>query len=297
LDNLLITGVSGLLGNNLACFFRKKYKITGIYFNNKVVIEGINTLGIDLSDQEDVDNLINELKPEYVIHCASRTDIDNMEDDQERAWETNVAGTRNLVKAASKIKSKLIYISTDLVYPGIKGPYSENSNTSPINWYGITKLASEKEILCLKDYLILRTNIFGFNIQNKESLAEWFINRLKAEKETGGFIDARFSAIYTFLLAEIIGECILLDIKGIYNCSCRDSLTKYQFGIELSKMFSLNNGLIKPISIDDINFKAARAKDLSLDVSRLEKKLNHPLPEMIESIRKFYIDYYDWMKI
>lgn len=289
--NILITGVSGLLGNNLAYYFRGNNSVLGVYHTNPVSIDGIEVLGLDLTDYVSTRKIVSGFKPDVVIHCASRTDVDRMEHDREGAWQANVLTTRVILDALRDASVKFIHISTDSVYSGKKGPYKEESETIPCNFYGKTKLESEKLVMDYPNALILRTNIFGWNIQNKLSLGEWFLDRLRHNKSMHGFSDVSFSPIYTFLLAEILEKCIEKDLAGIYNCGGGNSLSKYDFGCKIADIFGYDPVLIRPMSLSDSGLTAPRGKDLGMDVSKIENALKKQIPQVNESIKAFRKDY------
>ena len=288
---IFITGVSGLLGNNLAFYFRRVNRVSGIYHSHPVVIPGVRTFGLDLLDYSATRRLVCRLRPDLVIHCASRTDVDKMEYEKEKAWQANVLTTRVLLDALRDMETKFVHISTDSVYSGEGGPFKEDVPSVPCNWYGKTKLESESLVLGREKALILRTNLYGWNIQNKTSLAEWFLSRLQNNHQTMGFLDARFSSIYSFLFAEILEKCVNHDLEGIYNCACRDSWSKSEFGQKLAERFGLNPSLVLPVSMDEGGLKARREKDLSLCMDRIEKDLGELLPTMIESLNRFFSDW------
>ena len=294
---ILITGVSGLLGNNLAYYFREDNQITGLYFGHPVTIPDVETRCLNLLDYSETRALVLKLRPDVVMHCASKTDVDQMESEKEEGWQANVLATRVLLDALRDLDAKVIHISTDSVYSGLNGPYDEDMEPAPCNWYGKTKLESERLVSQRSGSLILRTNLYGWNIQEKMSLAEWFLERLQTDEFTMGFADARFSSIYTFLLAEIIEKCLKRDLVGIYNCACRDSWTKYEFGQQIAEIFGFESEKVLPTSLDDVRSGAKRGKDLRLNVGRLETELGEPLPTMSESLGRLYHDWQDGLPI
>ena len=289
---VLITGVSGLLGNNLAFCLRENYKILGLYNAHEVEIEGIATEKVDLSREDEVRAVINRFKPEVIVHCAAISDIEYCEGHQDLADRVNVLGTKTLVDQMGNNQTKLIYISTDTVYNAThKQILREDDEIGPVNHYGQTKYAGEQEALKRDNVLVLRTNIFGWNIQNKFSIAEWVIHQLLQNKEIQGFSDAVFSSIYTFDLANILDKIIEKDLKGIYNCCSRTSMSKYDFARRIAKYFQLDETLIKKASVDDYGFKAKRGKYLAMDAGKIESALGIQLPSLEESIKNFYIDH------
>jgi UDP-4-amino-4,6-dideoxy-N-acetyl-beta-L-altrosamine transaminase/dTDP-4-dehydrorhamnose reductase len=288
---LLITGVSGLLGNNLARYFRDSYRILGTYQQVPVVIEGIETCKADILDLSGLKTIVHRFDPDVVVHCASLTNIDYCETHRELTEDINVGGTRNLVDSIGKPDCKLIYISSDSVYEGTKGDYRETDPVAPQNHYGQTKYMGELEVLKRERSLVLRTNIFGWNIQDKNSLAEWILSELTTRRSIGGFRDACFSTIYNFLFAGLLEAAIGRELNGIYNCASRTALSKYQFAVLLAETFNLDKGIIKPISIDDHHFAARRGKDLSLNVKKIGSALQMDIPTIADSIKAFHRDH------
>ena len=177
---LLITGVSGLLGNNLTYYFKNKYEILGLYNSHPITVNGIRTEKCDISHKDSIKRIIHEFNPSIIIHCASLTNIDQCEIDKDITKKINVLSTKHLVECVANKDVKLIYISTDAVYDGIKGDFSENDNINPLNYYGLSKYEGELEITKKENSLIFRTNIFGWNIQDKKSLGEWILDELRA---------------------------------------------------------------------------------------------------------------------
>lgn len=288
---MLITGVSGLLGNNLAYYFKNKYEILGLYCSHPVSMAGIQTKKCDLSHSNSTKDVIEKFSPLIIIHCASLTNVDQCESDPELTNKINVISTKNIIEIISDNDVKLIYISTDSVYDGVGGNFSENDNINPLNCYGRSKYEGELEVLRKKGSVILRTNLFGWNIQEKKSLGEWILDELKSGRKIQGFKDASFSTIYTLELARAIDMVIQGQLSGIYNCGGADSCSKYDFAMKIADRFGLDKGLIAPISIDDFSFKAKRGKNLSLNVDKLQKALDYKLPTIDQSIDKFYRDY------
>jgi len=288
---ILITGVSGLLGNNLAHYFKDIHSVLGLYNSHPVAIDGAQTQKRDITSKVALNKAVSRFNPDIVIHCASLTDVDFCEVNRELTDRINVFGTKTATDSIRGNKAKLIYISTDSVYDGVKGNFSETDSANPLNYYGLSKYKGEQEVLKRPDSLILRTNLFGWNIQNKFSLAEWILHELSNNREIKGFKDVCFSSLYTFELAKILDEAIVKGLTGIYNCASASSLSKYDFAVHIADGFNLNKSLIKPISVDDFNFKAKRGKNLTLNIDKLTNDLNYSPPAITESIEAFYRDF------
>lgn len=289
-EKMLITGVSGLLGNNLAYSLKDTYDILGLYNSYPVTIKGIYTEKCELLYPYVIKRIISEYGPQVIIHCASLASVDKCEVDKSTAKKINVDATKNIVEDVIDMDVKLIYISTDAVYDGVKGNFSEDDNINPQNHYGVTKYEGELEVRKKENSLILRTNLFGWNIQDKKSLGEWILESLKAKQKINGFEDVYFSSIYTMELARIIDMAIRKNLTGVYNCGSSDSCSKYEFALKIADCFGLDKALVTPISIDDFNFKAKRGKNLTLNVSKLQKALDYKLPTIDQSIKAFHRD-------
>ncbi len=285
---ILLTGASGLLGSNLAYSWRR-HEILGLYHTHEWQLDGIVTKKADLLSPGDVKAAVEEFAPDVIVHSAAIADVDQCEVDCGLAYQTNVVATKNLIAAAGQ-ESKVIYISTDLVFDGIKGQYRESDPVHPINVYGKTKYEGEGEALRHRNTMVARTNFFGWNVQDKLSLAEWVVHELSQKKRIKGFTDAVFCGIYTLELARVLEAAIERDLRGVYHCVSGDAMSKYDFACLLASLFHLPRDLIAPASIEDFPFKAKRAKNLWLNTDKLRGALGQSLPTMKESLEAFKRD-------
>jgi len=290
-SKMLITGVSGLLGNNLAYYFKNNHEILGLYCSHPVTIAGIRTEKLDFLNCRSIRKVIEEFDPSILIHCASIANVDQCESSPETTDKVNRMSTKDIVETIVEKDIKLIYVSTDAVYDGAEGNFSESDKISPLNRYGRSKYEGELEVLKKNNPLILRTNFFGWNIQEKKSLGEWILGELEAGQEIKGFKDAVFSSIYTFELARIIDIAVQNDLTGIFNCGSADSCSKYEFALKIADQFGFDKDLVKPISIDDFQFRAKRGKNLSFNVSKLQEAISYNLPTIDQSVYEFHKDY------
>lgn len=288
---LLITGISGLLGNNLAFALKDHFQIEGWFHAHPVNIPGIVTKQVDITHLPSLQKALDSFSPDIAIHCAAETNIDSCEYNQSLAKSVNVDGTKHVVNALKGKPTKLIYTSTDAVFGGQKGNYKEDDPIEPHSFYAQTKYQGELEVLKRPHSLVARINIFGWNCQDKLSLAEWILSELSQKRKINGFTDVFFSSIYTLRLAELFHKAILKDLQGLYHFASSNFMSKYNFAIKIAKIFDLDCSLIEPISVDNFIFKARRSKNLSLDVAKLSKDLKSPLFTMEDSIQAFYDDY------
>ncbi|MEM2890795.1 MAG: SDR family oxidoreductase, partial [Candidatus Hadarchaeum sp.] len=238
-----------------------------------------NVIPLDIRCRHEVFRVVTKIRPDVIVHTAALTDVDYCEEHPDEASILNVEGTRTLVAAAKNIGTEFVYISTDSVFDGKKGMYVEEDVPNPINCYAKTKLEGEKLLNVLdQGYTIIRTCIYGWNMQQKFSLAEWAIHNLQNGQRINMFKDVFFSPILVNNLSEAILEICDRDVQGIINVAGSKRCSKFDFGRSIAKVFDLDEALITPIEINDFKgFKAPRPKDVSLDVSKAKKILHTKL--------------------
>lgn len=263
----LVTGSSGMLGSNIVRALGKKHEICGIH-RNLPNPELSRQFQADLTDREALNAIAGAIKPDVIIHCAALTNIELCEKDSVNAKAQNVTATENLINAFGK-DVKIIYISTDSVFDGKKGHYSEKDTTSPLNVYAGTKLEGEKVVAGFsKRYVIVRTGMVGWNLVHGKSFTEWLFNSLSGGKEFPMFTDIIFSPICATMLAGYLEKLAGSDFSGIINIASSDHVSKYDFGVIFAGIFGLDKSLIRPTSVDKFGFNALRPKNMSLDVSK-----------------------------
>jgi dTDP-4-dehydrorhamnose reductase len=274
LVKVVITGGSGLLGSNLSAMYSSNHEVYFTYNTHPVKIKGCTAVKADITVSIEE---IKKLEPDLIIHCAAMTDVDKCETDREAASKVNVFGTENVVRAAEYLGCRLIHISTDAVFDGKKGMYTESDRPNPANYYGKTKLDAEKIVSKLKDSVIVRTNIYGWNLLPKQSLAEWMIEKLRKKEALPAIKDIYTTPMLVNNLGRALEEIYEKDKRGIYNVAGSERASKLEFANAIAKVFSLNGKLIKPISSKELKFKAPRGADISLDTSKARKELSTEL--------------------
>jgi len=288
---VLITGVSGLLGNNLALYWRRKFDVLGTYNSHPVSMEGINTRQADLLQIETFASILQHFSPDIVVHCAALADVDACQMDRQAAMDANATATRNLAGTIKDRGIKLVHISTDAVYDGHGGNYREEDPVCPLNVYGETKLLAEAHALAVPRALVARTAFYGFNVQFKKCFAEMVPQELAAGRTVPGFEDAVTSAIYALDLAELLEGSIGKDLAGVYHAAASDAVSKYDFACLLARHLGFDPRLVKRARVEGHPFKAPRAKNLSLNTRKLSSALGRPIVTMEQSVVRFAHDY------
>lgn len=285
---LLITGASGLLGFNLVLASRTEHEVVAVYNQFRIDIPGIHAVQKDLTHELNIVEVIGQFSPDCVINCAAATNVDECEKTPELAMELNFELPRNLARVAASRDLPLIHTSTDAVFNGEHGHYQENDEVDPINHYARSKALGESAVLQEHgNAAVIRTNIFGWNIQPKQSLSEWFLSKLESGIQCPGFTDVLFSPILVNDLALILLRFAQSKRRGIYHVGGSTCLSKYAFGKGIAQMAGLNEKLILPAEVESVELLAKRPKSLCLEGSKIERELGFKLPSVEAGLKRF----------
>lgn len=283
-----ITGITGLLGLNLAIFneiyLKKKYKIIGIAHKKKINYNKLNYV-FNLS-KKNLKEKILKYKITHIVHCAAITDVEYCEINREKALNTNFNFTKKIVDISKELSLNLIFISTDQLFNGLKiNKYTEKDKPSPLNIYSLTKYLSEKYVIeNLKNYKIVRTSFFGDGTSYRASYSDWIISNMLKKNKLYLSDNIKFTPIHIIKLSEIIFKLLSIDINGIYNVSSDHLITKYKFGILIANVFDLDRNLISKSEID--NHLIKRPHNMALNNHKIKKLLNINIIDNKEFIKK-----------
>jgi dTDP-4-dehydrorhamnose reductase len=286
---LLITGGSGLYGSKLAQIATSKQHQVFSAHNQHPTTYG-RPIKLDITSRAQVEVAFKKANPDVVVHAASLTDVDKCELNPKLAMKINVKGTNNIVQACKKTNAFLLFISTDYVFNGKKGYYTETDSPSPINYYGYTKLKAEEHVKTIDDeYCVARTSvIYGATpAAGKINFALWLLEKLKKKERANVFTDQWNSPTLNTSLADMTLEIVEKKLTGIYHLSGSTRLSRFEFAILLAKTFKLDTTLIIPTLSTELSFPAKRPQDSSLNTSKAQQTLaNQPL-QMDEALKKF----------
>ena len=260
----LITGGHGQLGYDLIKELKKD-------INNEICAPTIEEM--DITDQEQVNKIILDYKPNYIFHCAAYTAVDKAEEDRSACYLVNVEGTRNIAIAAQKVNAKIIYISTDYVFDGEGSePHLVDEICEPKNLYGYTKYRGEQEIMKYTDkYLITRISwVFGINGNNFIKTMIKLAN--EGRKEISVVCDQIGSPTYT---VDLVKQ--LIDLKeeiGIYHITNEGYCSWLQLAEFVFKEINADIEVL-PVLTKDYQTKAVRPLNSKMDKSKLKNKMPH----------------------
>jgi dTDP-4-dehydrorhamnose reductase len=286
---LLITGTSGLLGLNLALEARNSHQVVGVD-RCQLKSAPFELVCADLLEQGAVDRVLDTARPNWLIHCAALANLEACEVDAGLAQRLNAVLPGELAAACKVRGVKLVQISTDAVFDGTKnGLYTEEDGPHALNVYAETKLQGEQAVLAANpDAIVARVNFYGFSLNGKRSLAEFFINNLSAGQSVKGFTDLNFNPTFVGNLTNLLLRMLEKDLRGVYHTVTADVMSKYTFGVTLARRFGWDETLIVPESVDRSELTARRGNHLGLSVQKLISALGEPFPDFSTGLDQFH---------
>jgi len=285
----LVTGSAGLIGSQVTKDLTlENHKVYSCYHDNKP-IHG-NPLYFDLTNQNKIIRTIQEIKPDSIIHLAAMTNVDQCETQQKLAYLINTKSTEILAKQAAKLDAFFVYVSTDYIFDGRRGKYSEDDSTNPLGYYGKSKFKAEEALNKLaSSWCIARTSTpFGIHL-NKTSFPIWIKENLEAKKEIPVLVDQFTSPTYVPNLSKMLIEIAKRQISGILHTAGSSRISRYELAKLVSEKLHLDKKLLKPTQINEMTWNAQRPRDSSLDVSKATEILNEK-PQTIQYSLNLLID-------
>lgn len=273
---ILVTGVSGQLG----------YDVCKVLAARGVEHKGVCTQDFDLTDTEAVREYVTGYRPDAVIHCAAYTAVDKAEDEPELCWAVNAGGSRALASACREIGAKMLYISTDYVFPGTGEQFYETDDpVGPLNAYGKSKLAGENAVReCLRDYFIVRISwVFGLNNRNFVKTMLELGEKNSALRITG---DQYGSPTYTADLAPLLCDMVMTEKYGVYHVSNEGICTWAEFAQEIFRQAGMAVS-VTPRPAAERPSRARRPCNSRMSKDKLEKMGFSRLPSWQDALRRY----------
>jgi dTDP-4-dehydrorhamnose reductase len=247
------------------------YEVAGI---DRYVPEDQRDLAVDITQKEHTLESIASVAPNVVVHTAAETNVDRCESERDLALRINVDGTANIADACLKVEAKLMLVSTDYVFDGNKGNYAETDEPNPISFYGLTKLEAEQITASTSpNSLIIRTSVlYGWH-PTKLNFATWILKGLRERQTLEVANDHINSPTLADNLADAIHRAIERNSQGILHIAGNERISRFDFARKMAKQFDLDESLLVPVGMKDLNWIARRPRDSSLNVGKAEKEL------------------------
>ena len=278
---ILVTGANGLLGQKLTALLQQDkdvFLIATARGRSAVKIARGEYHSLDISNRDEVEDVLRLTKPEVIINTAAMTQVDDCETQREACWKANVTAVEHLVRCCAALHIHLVHVSTDFIFDGTHGPLDENAIPAPVNYYGESKLAAEKVIQnSIISWAILRTVlVFGItNDMSRSNIVLWVKNSLEQNKT----IQVVNDQWRTPTLAEDLAQGCYLAAKrrarGIYNISGKDFLSPYDIAVKTAAFFKLDKSLIKPTDSTKFVQPAKRPLTTGFIIDKARKDLGY----------------------
>lgn len=273
MKKVLITGGSGLLGQFLNLTISNQCKLHTTFKNNPGNCKDFPFSVVDILNEDELKELFENVKPDIVIHSAAITNPVQKENQTSKEYfDTNVNATKNIAILCEKYESKMIYISTDLVYAGYRGSFlKEDAKLIPASLYAETKLVGEMKVKESTDnYLILRTALlYGFGLNHSKCHFQNMYVDLKNRKPVKLFTDQLRTPISLTDASLIIAQLVKMDlINETINLGGTERVSRFEIGQMLCDLAGLDKNLLQKITMDEIpNFP--KVEDVSLNIDKL----------------------------
>jgi dTDP-4-dehydrorhamnose reductase len=292
MKKILITGANGFLGQHLTLHLKKagfEVIATGkgecrIHDN-----EGISYASVELTNKEDVRQMLLKFSPDVIIHNAALSKPDECENNKNYCLDINVESTNYLLESAV---SHFVYISTDFIF-GENGPHPEDAEPEPLNFYGQSKLMSEKLVKQSgKKYAIVRpVFIYGQAWEGmRPSFLHWVKNNLQQQKKIKVVSDQLRTPTYANDICRGIEAIIRQQRTGQYNLAGKDVLSPYDMAVTTANVLQLDPSLIEKVTAETFPEPVRRAKRSGLTIDKAKSELNYAPVSFEEGVRLTFAD-------
>jgi dTDP-4-dehydrorhamnose reductase len=283
---ILVTGASGLLGHAVALAAQKEHQVTAQYHRNiPPALTGL--VQVDLTDASRTQETFHAISPEITIHCAAISDPVTCEQKRIIARSLNVTATQTLARLCGQSHSRLLLISTDLVFNGMRGMYVEADPVDPVSYYGDTKVKAEELVRdnC-RNYVIARCSLmYGKSPSGRRGVDERLLESLRSGKEVVLFTDEYRTPVCAQDLAPALLRVAESGFVGTVHCAGTERISRYDLGLKICRAAGVDSSRIVPAKIEDVQSGPPRAPDVSLDSTKLAERLGIRLMGMDEGLR------------
>ena len=265
---VIILGCNGLLGQALLRSIPQKVVVLGLARNQLTLDLNFQFIELDLLKFDELKKKVEKFQPDYIINAAAYTNVDGCESSKS-SQKVNV----ELPEFLSSLNVRLVHISTDYVFDGKSGPYSEDDQVNPISEYGRQKYDSEKLVLANSDNLVVRTSlVYGYGIGLSLNFHDFVKNSLLEEKTIKIVNDQIGNPTLSNDLADAIWLLLKNNSSGIYNVSGSETLSRLDWALQIADFYGLDNQFIKTCRTSELNQKAMRPLKSGFKLTKIYKE-------------------------
>lgn len=288
---ILLTGSNGLLGQKIVYALKQHPDVellaTARGPNRIKAQHGYEYREMDIEKPEQVSEVFNHFKPDCVIHAAAMTNVDACELNPKACKKANIEATANLINVSKKLKCHFIFLSTDFVFDGTAGPYSEEDVPNPLSVYAESKLQGEQMVMQSGlDWCIIRTIIiYGVTDDAQRSnLVLWVKNSLEQKKTITVITDQYRSPTLAEDLADACIQAARRKAKGIYHVSGSETMSIIEMAYRVANFFGLDKSFIKPVTSAELNQPAKRPPVTGFHIQKAIRDLGYSPHSLYEGL-------------
>lgn len=287
---LLVTGANGLLGSNVVAHaLSAGHRVTAAYHRTAPEFD-IDCVQLDITDAERVRTIFTERTPDVVVNCAAFTDVDGCERNLEEARAVNADAPGTLASVAADHDAALVHISTDYVFDGTaRNPYPEDAEPNPLQVYGKTKFAGERNVRDEHPSPLVARLSFVYGRHGAtdalEGFPSWVCDRLRASEEIPLFTDQHVTPTRAGQAAETLLALLSDNSTGFIHLACRSCVTPHEMGRIIADRIGAPHELLASGSLADLDRPAERPVYSCLDVSNVESRLRRDQPTLTQDLR------------
>lgn len=279
---VLITGSNGLLGQYLVRLLSRQpgYEViaTGRGPNRLRQQEGYTYESVNLANESAARGIVERTQPDAIIHCGAMTQADDCERSKDSCWMVNVTATRYLVQAAEKAGAFFLFLSTDFVFDGLGGPYSEDDPVNPVNYYGASKVAAERVVRQSKVPWAIARTVLVYGVADdprRTNILTWVKSNLEQKKKLKVVVDQWRTPTLVQDLAE--GCKLIIDkrAEGVFHLSGKDMLTPYDMAVQVAEYFKLDTSLFEKVDASSFRQPAKRPAKTGFVIEKAERELGY----------------------
>ena len=297
MKKIMVTGSNGLVGQHLIHALVQRNDVSVIALGKGHDRSALpekpqyQYIDADITDGVRMREIVLEHRPDTVIHGAAMTQVDDCEQDKPHCYNVNVSATRFIIEPMEEIGARLIYLSTDFIFSGNNGPYDEQAEPDPVNYYGSTKVQAEKAVMESQlDWAIIRTVlVYGNTIEGtRGNILTWIKGQLEKGEAIKVVSDQERTPTYVQDLVKGILLILDKDKKGVYHISGAETLSPYQMAIAAAEYLGLPGSLIEKVDSSTFRQLGQRPLKTGFIIDKASRELGYAPISFRQALQELY---------
>lgn len=290
----LVTGANGLVGSRLCQLLAGEgHTVTGVGRGPRRAMGDWEYRSVELTEEGEVASAAVSARPEVIVHTASMTEVDACEKNPRQAYAANVSAAVHVAQAARNCGAHLVQVSTDYVFDGERGEYSEEDLPNPRGVYAITKHMGEEAVkVFAPSWAICRTAVvYGWPPAGRPNFGSWLISSLERKQPTKLFDDQLVSPSLAENVAEMLAEIGTRKLEGLWNTCGAEILDRVSFGRALCQVFGFDPSLLVPTKMRELKLPSPRPLRSGLRVEKAGRELSKKPLALAQSLARLHRAY------